>query len=128
MAGPAYYDATVNIALNEDWVVPFTYGTLNADGVTVSPIDLTGSTLKMEIRATESDNEAIVAVSTAPNDGIYFNDGNPKLGKFFVAMERGRLWRLYPGQFTIDMVRTMPSGWQERLWEGIATVVTGTTR
>jgi hypothetical protein len=27
-----------------------------------------------------------------------------------------------------DIVRLMPNGWQERLWEGTATVVEGTTR
>ena len=31
MAGPAYYTAQVNIAMNDDWIVSFIYGTPNAD-------------------------------------------------------------------------------------------------
>jgi hypothetical protein len=127
MAGPTYYEAIVNIALNEDWVVPFVYGTYAADGVTVLPFDLTGSTLKMEIRELEADPEAIVSV-WSPHDGIEFYNNDPTTGKFFIAVTRDKLWRLYPGSFFIDCVRLMPTGYQERLWEGSATVVTGTTR
>jgi hypothetical protein len=36
--------------------------------------------------------------------------------------------RLAPGQYVTDLVRYMASGYQERLWEGTAIVVEGTTR
>jgi hypothetical protein len=127
MAGPTYYEATVNIAMNEDWVVPFVYGTFAPDGITVVPFDLTGSTLKMEIRVQEADNEAIVSVNS-PDNGIEFYNNDPTTGEFFIAITRDKLWRLYPGNFFIDCVRLTPSGYQERLWEGTATVVQGTTR
>ena len=52
MAGPAYYDGTMNIAKNEDWIVPFIYGSYAADGVTVVPIDLTNSTASLKSSAT----------------------------------------------------------------------------
>lgn len=127
MAGPAYYDAIVNIALNEDWIVPFIYGTLGVDGETVIPFDLTGSEFKLEIRVREADQEAIVKVFS-PNDGVFFNNNDPTTGGFTIVLPRSKLWRLFPGDFFIDFVRLMPSGYQERLWEGIATVVEGTTR
>lgn len=127
MAGPCYYEAVVNMSLNEDWVVPFIYGTFDTDGVTVIPIDLTGSTIKMEIREQETDNEAIVSV-LSPDQGIYFDNGDPTTGQFVIAVTRDKSWRLGPGQFFIDCVRLLSDGYQERLWEGVATVVEGTTR
>jgi hypothetical protein len=125
MAGPAYYEATMNISLNEDWIVPFVYGTYAADGVTVIGIDLTGSTLKMEIREQESDNEAIVSVSS-PSNGITIT--NMTGGAFTITLARGILWRLAPGSYVVDLVRLMANGYQERLIDATATVVQGTSR
>jgi hypothetical protein len=125
MAGPSYYDGVMNIAMNEDWSVPFQYGALASDGVTVNPIDLTGSTLKLEIRLLETDHEAIVSVYS-PDNGISWI--NPTTGYFVVTLTRDRLRYLYAGNFFVDLVRLMPNGLQERLWEGTATVVVGTTR
>jgi hypothetical protein len=125
MAGPAYYEATMNIALNEDWIVPFVYGTYAADGVTVVGIDLTGSTLKLEIREQESDNEAIVSVYS-PSNGIAIT--NMTGGAFTITLARGILWRLAPGNYVCDLVRLMANGYQERLIDATATVVQGTSR
>jgi hypothetical protein len=125
MAGPAYYTGTMNIAMNEDWIVPFLYATLNSDGVTTTPIDLTGSTLKMEVRKSESDRNVVVSMFS-PNNGIQITDAPG--GAFTVLMDRNRLSQLSPGSYVSDIVRLMPNGWQERLWEGTATVVEGTTR
>jgi hypothetical protein len=127
MAGPVYYEAVVNISLNEDWIVPFTYGYYATDGVTVIPVDLTGSILKMEIRVAESDNEAIISVFS-PNDGIHFYNGDPTTGQFYIAITRDKSWRLWEASFVCDLVRLMPNGWQERIFEGPANVSTGTTR
>jgi hypothetical protein len=126
MAGPAYYSAQVNIAKNEDWVVPFVYSTKDDTGV-LTPVDLTGSTLKLEIRVREIDHEAIVAVFSSPSDGIQITDAAG--GAFTIAISRDRLVRLSGGrEYVTDLVRLMPSGYQERLWEGPVTVVEGTTR
>jgi hypothetical protein len=127
MAGPAYYTAVVNIAKNEDWVVPFIYGTPSADGTTVIPIDLTGSVLKMQLRVNETDHEALVSAAS-PDDGIAVTDG-PN-GAFTILLDRAsRLIRLADGQqYFVDLVRLMPTGLQERLFEGVAYVVEGTTR
>jgi hypothetical protein len=125
MAGPAYYTGVMNVAKNADWVVAFQYGT-NSSGSLV-PIDLTGSTIKMEIRVNESDNEALIHVSSALANGVYITD--PTNGLFTVAITReDHLAILEPGQYFVDLVRLMPSGYQERIWEGTAIVIEGTTR
>jgi hypothetical protein len=125
MAGPAYYEGVMNIALNDDWIVPFIYGTLAADGVTVVPIDLTGSLLKLEIRIRETDHEALVSVFS-PDHGITFND--MVNGKFTVTIDRAHLARLAAGTYFADLVRLMPNGYQERMIDAQAVVVEGTTR
>jgi hypothetical protein len=125
MAGPAYYTGVMNIAQNEDWVVPFLYSQLSSDGLTSTPIDLTGSLLKLEIRLVESEHEAIVDVFS-PDNGITITDAVG--GSFTILIDRNKSVRLAPGVYFTDLVRLMPSGLQERLWEGTATVVEGTTR
>src|SRR3954465_15755009 len=122
MAGPAYYTATMNVAKNEDWIVAFQYGTPE-DGGSWTPIDLSTSIIKLEIRKREPDHEAIVSVSS-PSNGISITDAPG--GAFTVAIMRDKLVRLAPGEYVTDMVRETPD-FQERLWEGAAIVVEGTT-
>ena len=74
MSGPAYYTGVMNISMNEDWIVPFLYATSPDGGVTTTPIDLTGSTLMMEIRHQESDHEVVLSLSSANNQGIYITN------------------------------------------------------
>jgi len=124
MAGPAYYTVAVNIAKNEDWVVPFVYQT-SADDVTFTPIDLTGSVFRLQIRKRESDHQAMVYIQS-PDDGITITDAVN--GKFQIAIERYRLVDLEAGEYVIDLIREMTNGFDERLFEGTATVVEGTTR
>jgi hypothetical protein len=114
----------MNIAKNEDWVVPFIYTTDNGDG-TFTPIDLTGSTIMMEVRRQETDNEVLVSV-WSPSNGIVINDAVN--GAFTVIIGRDSLVQVMPGEYVSDIVREMTNGFQERLWEGTATVVQGTTR
>jgi hypothetical protein len=127
MAGPAYYSITMNISQNDDWVVPFIYQSQDASG-NVAPIDLSNSTLKLEMRVNESDHEAIVECHS-PDGGIWITDAVN--GCFTIAIDReSRLWRLVGGyQYTVDLVRLVASnGFQERIFEGTAFVVEGTTR
>ena len=94
MAGPAYYGITMNISQNDDWVVPFIYQSQDASG-NVAPIDLTGSTLKLEMRINESDHEAVVECHS-PDGGIWITDAVN--GCFTIAIDREtRLWRLNGG-------------------------------
>jgi len=127
MAGPAYYSVVLNIAKNDDWTVAFVYTVQNPDGTAGAPIDITGSLLKLEIREHESDNEALLWVDSNPGNGIFITD--PANGAFTIVLDRyDKLSRLYPGTYVTDLVRLMPSGFQERLWEGTANVTEGTTR
>jgi hypothetical protein len=125
MGGPSYYSGQMNIALNEDWVVPFVYGTVDSNGANFTPIDLTGSLLKLEIRTLETDHEALVSVYS-PANGILIT--NATQGQFQIQMPRSYLTHLSAGQYFTDLVRVMTNGYQERIWEGTAVVVEGTTR
>lgn len=125
MAGPAYFGITMNVAKNEDWIMPFLYGTTTDDGATVAPIDLTGSTLKLEMRIREVDHEAVVSVRS-PDEGIDIVSAAG--GSFQINILRSQLARLAVGDYFVDLVRLLSNGNQERIFEGTATVVEGTTR
>jgi hypothetical protein len=126
MAGPAYYSGTMSISKNEDWVVPFLYQAATDETATsFVPIDLTGSLLKLEIRNLEIDHEALVSVFS-PDNGIYITDAVG--GQFTIIIERSKMTHLAEGTYYTDLVRLTPTGYQERLWEGSADVVEGTTR
>jgi len=81
--------------------------------------------IRLQIRKTEEDHEATVAVNS-PDNGITIT--NAAGGAFTVLLDRPRLVRLAPGDYVFDMVRLLASGLQERICEGTATVVEGTTR
>jgi hypothetical protein len=125
MAGPAYYSGQMNIAKNEDWIVPFLYQMVDQTGTVIAPIDLTGSILKLEIRIQETDHEALVSVFS-PDNGIIITSATQ--GQFTVLIDRPHLVHLAAGEYYCDLVRLMPNGLQERVWEGQAYVVEGTTR
>jgi len=126
MAGPAYYSGTMNIAKNADWVVPFVYGTLASDGVTINPIDLTGSTLMMEIRHQESDHEVVLSLAS-PDQGIFISDATG--GAFTILITREQLAQFAPGAYVADLVRLMTNGYVERILDlDVVTVVEGKTR
>ena len=72
MPGPAYYTGTINISQNEDWAVPFIYSFVDINGNVTGPVDLTGSKIKMELRITEGDQQAIVSVYS-PDGGVNFS-------------------------------------------------------
>jgi hypothetical protein len=125
MAGPSYYSGQMNIAKNEDWIVPFIYQMVDSTGTVFTPINLTNSLLKLEIRNQETDNEALVSVFS-PDGGIALT--NATQGQFTILIDRPHLTHLAAGQYFADLVRLMPNGYQERMWEGMALVVEGTTR
>lgn len=124
MSGPAYYTAQINIAKNDDWLVPFVYQVINPDSST-SPIDLTGSTLMMEIRHHDVDHEVAVSVSS-PANGITITDAPH--GKFTVVIDRDLLANVEPGSYVGDLIRLMTNGYQERIIDAAVTIVEGVTR
>jgi hypothetical protein len=123
--GPAYYSAEMYISQNDDWLVPFVYQAVDPTTSATTPIDLTGSTLKLQIRRTETEKEAIVTVYS-PNNGITIEDAVN--GLFTVRIVRSTLLQLPPGTYVSDLVRLMVSGYQERIFAADVTVVQGTTR
>ena len=126
MSGPAYFTGVMNIAMNEDWIVPFHYATSPVGGVTTTPIDLTGSTLMMEIRRQESDHEVVLSLSS-PDRGISID--NATGGAFTILITRTQLAQFAPGDYVADLVRLMPNGDVERMLDCDAvTVVEGKTR
>jgi len=127
MSGPAYFTGVMNIAMNEDWIVPFLYATSPDGGVTTTPIDLTGSTLMMEIRHQESDHEVVLSLSSANNQGIFIT--NATGGAFEILITRLQLEQFMVGSYVADLVRLMPNGYVERILDcDVVTVVEGKTR
>jgi hypothetical protein len=124
MPGPAYYTGTMNIACNEDWIVPFVYQTQAGDGTT-APIDLTGSTLMMEMRHQETDHEVVLSLSS-PTNGITLD--NATAGQFSIRITRDMLSQLEEGSYVADLVRLMTNGYVERILDCAVTVVEGVTR
>jgi hypothetical protein len=124
MSGPAYYTGVMSIAKNDDWIVPFLFAAQNDDGST-SPIDLTGSTLMMEMRYQDIDHEVVVSVSS-PDKGITITDAVG--GAFTILIDRETLSQLQPGDYVADLVRLMPNGLQERMLDCSVAVAEGVTR
>jgi hypothetical protein len=126
MSGPALYTSQINLSKNDDWVQSFTY----TDAFLV-PINLTGSIFRLQVRRLEIDAEALIDISS-PGTG-YVGTGivitNPTAGQFTITILRSLMANIPPANdYVQDLVRIKPDGTQERMWEGTATVVTGTTR
>src|SRR6516162_2831326 len=106
MSGPAYYTAIIEMAKNDDWIVPFLYASVNTDSST-TPIDLTGSDLMMEIRHLDVDHE-VVMTSTTVDGGIVITDAVG--GAFTIIFTRDQLSQVVPGDYVADLVRLMTNG------------------
>lgn len=119
MAGPSFSSGTINVSQNADWVVNFLY---TIDG---EPIDLTGSTLNMQIRKREEENSVMVDLSS-PLNGIAITDA--LLGEFTITIKRDITRRIPPDEYVTDITRLRPDGLVERLFEGVANINLGTTR
>jgi hypothetical protein len=119
MAGPAFSTGTINVSQNADWLVHFL---LTSDG---NPIDLTGSTINMQIRKREGENSVMVDLSS-PENGIAVTE--PLLGEFTITIKRDITRRIPPDEYVTDITRLRPDGLVERLFEGVANINLGTTR
>jgi hypothetical protein len=134
MSGPALQTAFMNIAVNEDWMVPFLYQQVDVNGNVLGPVDLTGTYLKMMIRSRDVDHEVFVSVwSKNPIDPESVNNGiiiynDPTQGQFYVWIDREKLTRLAPGSYVADLIHVLANGTQDRLIDADVTAVTGVTR
>ena len=120
--GPAYYTAQISLALNEDWIVPFIFS--NADG---TPIDLSDSILRLQIRNTDTDPHPIVSLSSINSNGIVIS--NALNGEFTVIIARGNQLLRANSSYVCDLVRLNTNNEiQDRLFAGVANVTLGVTR
>jgi hypothetical protein len=128
MSGPAYFSGGMNIAKNWDWVQAFIYGSVNSDTQVFTPIDLTGSILRLMIKKNELDHEALVYV-TSEDGSIEITDAPG--GAFTIIIVRDKLRRLYVGSYVADLIRVRAAddGMWERLWDASPVEVSeGVTR
>jgi hypothetical protein len=128
MGGPSYFTGQMNVAKNEDWRVHYKYRvdwTVSGGTTNIQDFDLTGYSLRMQIRKIEADNTAVVTVSTDDSTIVITN---PAGGEFDIIIPRERLRRLHAGDYVADLVTIDPTGYIDRLWEGKCVVVEGTTR
>lgn len=119
MSGPSFTSGTINVSQNADWVVNFVY---TIDG---NPIDLTGSTLNMQVRKREEENSVMIDLYS-PLNGIAVTDALS--GEFTITIKRDITRRIAPDQYVTDITRLRPDGLVERLFEGVANINLGTTR
>lgn len=126
MAGPAFFSSGMNIAKNYDWIVAF-----KLQDTAEEAVDLTDSILRLMIKKHDTDNEALVSVSSEDinpedNGGIIITSAID--GEFTVIILRKQLQRLYSGEYVADLVRRTPDDKQQRLWDvSPVTVVEGIT-
>jgi hypothetical protein len=119
MAGPAYSTGVVNVSHNADWAVLFVY---EADG---EPMNLTGSTIRMQVRKVEEAATAIIDVFS-PDGGIEFLDAIA--GQFVINISREKSQRAPPGEYVTDIVQERSDGRRIVLFEGVANITMGITR
>lgn len=125
--GPAWYSGTINLAKNEDWRVQLQYNvdyTVSGDPENIQSLDLTGSTISLQIRKKAEDKSAIVTITNG--DGVTLSE--PVIGMFELMISRAKSARLHAGEYVADLIREDANGYVERMWEGAVEVVEGVTR
>lgn len=120
--GPAYFQAGIELAKNDDWLIAFVL----TDGT--NPIDLTGCAFELQIRRLVTDHEALVALSSNdPDESIVITDARNGLFQIWIAKEK--LANVPLGDMVGDLIRILPDGLWERLWDiDPVRVSEGTTR
>ncbi len=87
---------------------------------TGTPVDLTGSTLSMQVRSSAANPTrafpVVVTITDAPNGG------------FSVSIDAAQLATAPAGTYVHDLVRLRPDGVTEQIWTGTMVVTAGVTR
>jgi hypothetical protein len=120
--GPAYFHSGIEVAKNDDWIVAFQL----TDGT--DPIDLTDSKFLLQIRRLVTDHEALIALSSDDDDfSIEITDAAN--GMFQIWIAKDKLASVPLGDMTGDLIRILPDGLWERLWDiDPVRISQGTTR
>jgi hypothetical protein len=90
------------------------------------PIDLTGSTLLMMVRADPAENYAPISLTSEGGNGITINDAVG--GSFTITIPNATLGAMPAGDYVHSLVRVRPDGLRELIWNGKLTHSIGPTR
>jgi hypothetical protein len=90
-----------------------------------TPVDLTGNTLQMGVRANATDIEEQLLLTTE-NGGFVITD--PVNGSFTLTILQAQLERLPIRTFDHSLIRITPSGAKKRIWSGTLTNNPGPSR
>jgi hypothetical protein len=115
---------TITCQNDADFRRGFIYNTLNPDGSTGPPIDLTGWTMKMGIRVNAADITEEMLLTTE-NGGLAITD--PTNGKFTVTITQAQLVQMQAISYDHSLIR-MQGGVQLRIWSGTLTINAGPSR
>lgn len=93
-----------------------------------SPVDLTGSALRMMVRpgSDAGVSEVDISIDSAAVGGITITDA-PN-GKFQILFSRAQLAKMGVGIYVHSLIRVRPDGYYERIWGGTLTHIIGPTR
>jgi hypothetical protein len=117
-----------NIATRSDadFVRTFLYQMIGSDGVTTTPIDLTGSSLRMDLRGDLESATVFIELSTDSGNIVLMPDTS---GQFTIYVYIDDFeQKLSPGDYVQSLIRTRPDELIEEIWHGIWTHSLGPTR
>lgn len=113
--------ADLTILQGANFALPVVY----ADAAN-APVNLSGFTIKMQVRPTKSSTQVLVELSTA-NGRVVITDA--AAGKFRLALTAAETAALNPSTAGVyDILLTRPDGVVTRLLEGGVTISGGVTR
>ena len=114
----------ITVANDADFNRQFQYVVQNPDGTPGTPIDMTGASLEMMLRANAADATAYLRLATDTGE-ITFTD--PVNGLFVVYISQGTLAQLALGTYDQSNIMTR-GGLKTRIWSGTFTNNAGPTR
>jgi hypothetical protein len=118
--------AIVNITVENDadFYRVFQYVTMNPDGTSGAPIDITGAFMEMMLRRNAEDSTAVLRLGTDTGEIALVNPTN---GQFTLLIAQDTLERLGLGDFDHSNIMTL-NGLKIKIWSGTFTNNAGPTR
>ena len=98
------------------------------EDASLEPIDLTGSTLRMHVRARAEDATVFMDLSNADGDLSAIVIISPVAGMFRITIPYSVLLRLPAATYVHSLVRNAPGVVREEIWRGTLTHAIGPTR
>lgn len=118
--------ATVNIVVENDadFYSIFQYVTTNPDGTIGAPVDMTGCSLEMMLRAVATDVTALLRLGSDTGDFVLMDQIN---GYFSLYVAQAVLVALPLGTYDQSNIMTL-GGLKTRIWSGSFVISAGATR